>query len=169
MAPQRQEVYYGLAFALAGQNRVEEAIQAAQSAVELPPNVARAYYHLGLMRAISKNKTEALKAFEIMFKLSPDLSGLFSSDATGLIVSYKILGAFDKLGDLVIKRIEGKIIISISQDDYLLTLKYFTDQRDAENFIKVASYLAQFSNLKDDMEILIDLAKNGNWDIINSL
>ncbi|KKQ23111.1 MAG: hypothetical protein US36_C0004G0012 [Candidatus Wolfebacteria bacterium GW2011_GWC1_37_10] len=169
MAPQRQEVYYGLAFALAGQNRVEEAIQAAQSAVELQPNVARAYYHLGLMRAISKNKTEALKAFEIMFKLSPDLSGLFSSDATGLIVSYKILGAFDKLGDLVIKRIEGKIIISISQDDYLLTLKYFTDQRDAENFIKVASYLAQFSNLKDDMEILIDLAKNGNWDIINSL
>ena len=169
MAPQRQEVYYGLAFALVGQNRVEEAIQAAQSAVELRPDVSRAYYHLGLMYAISKNKAEALKAFGTMFKLDPDLSGLLSSDATGLIVSYKILGSFDKLAELVIKRIEGKIIIGISQDDYLLTLKYFADRRDAENFIKVASYLKQFNDLKDDMEVLIDLAKNGNWEIILKL
>ena len=169
MAPQRQEVYYGLAFALAGQNRVEEAIQAAQSAVELQPNVSRAYYHLGLMYAISKNKAEAIKAFEIMFNLDPDLSGLLSSDATGLIVSYKILGSFDKLAELVIKRIEEKIIIGISQNDYLLALKYFADQRDAENFIKVASYLAQFDDFKEDMEVLIDLAKNGNWEIILKL
>lgn len=170
MAPQRQEAYYGLAFALAGQNRVEEAVQAAQSAVDLQPNVARAHYHLGLMYAVSKNKTEALKSFETMHKLDPDLSSLFQFDADGLIISYKILGSFDELIGLVIKRIDRENTINISKNDYLLTLKYLADKRDAEKFIKIAQYLLrQFPEMKEDMEVLIDLAEKGMWNIINSL
>lgn len=171
MAPQRQEAYYGLAFALAGQNRVEEAVQAAQSAVDLQPNVARAYYHLGLMQAVSKKKSEALKSFEIMQELDPDLSSIlqFDGGATSLIISYKIIGSFDKLAELVIKRIDGRNAINISKNDYILALKYFADKHNAENFIKIAQHLRQFPEMKEDMEILIDLAEKENWEIILNL
>ena len=169
MAPRRQEFYYGLALDLVGQGRYEEAVKIAQAAVELNPQVPRAYYHLGLMYAIVKKKTEALEALDMVQKLNPDLSSLYYFDSSGLILAYKIIGSFDKIAELAIQRLDGGNMIAMSQDDYLLSLKYFADKRDAGNFIKIAQYFRQFSEMKDDMEVLIDLAKKGNWEIILKL
>ena len=169
MAPRRQEFYYGLAFNLVGQGRYEEAVKAAQTAVELNSQAPRAYYYLGLMYAIVQKKAEALESLDMVQKLDPDLSSLNPFDSAGLILAYKIIGNFDRIAELVIRRIDGENMINASRDDYLLTLKYFADKRDAENFIKVAAYLKQFNDLKDDMEVLIDLAEKGMWDIIHNL
>ena len=169
MAPKRQEFYYGLAFVLAGQNRYQESIDAARYAVELEPRAPRAYYHLGVMYAIAQRKSEALKALETVRELDPDFNTLYYFDSDGLLLTYKILRSFDKIADLAVWRVEGKNILNISLDDYLLSLQYLAKNRDSVRFIKIAKHLAQTAELKDDMEVLIDLAEKGNWDIINKL
>ncbi|KKP85459.1 MAG: O-antigen polymerase [Candidatus Nomurabacteria bacterium GW2011_GWA1_35_8] len=169
MAPKRQEFYYGLAFVLAGQNRYQESIDAAQYAVKLEPRAPRSYYHLGIMYAIAQRKPEALKALEVVYELDSDFSALYQFDSDGLLLTYKILGSFDKIADLAVWRVEGKNMLNISLDDYLSSLQYLAEIRDEVRFIKIAKYLAQMPKLKDDMEVLIDLAEKGNWDIINKL
>lgn len=169
MAPKRQEFYYGLAFVLAGQNRYQESIDAAQYAVDLEPLVPRAHYHLGVMYAIAQRKSEALEALDKVHNIDPDFSALYQFDSDGLLLTYKIIGSFDKIADLAVWRVEGKNMLNISLDDYLISLQYLAKNRDAGRFIKIARHLARTPELKDDMEILIDLAEKGNWDIINKL
>lgn len=169
MAPKRQEFYYGLAFVLAGQNRYQESIDAARYAVELEPRAPRSHYHLGVMYAIAQRKSEALKELEMVYNLDPDFSSLYYFDSAGLLLTYKIIGSFDKIADLAVWRVEGKSMLNISLDDYLTALQYLAKNRDAGRFIKIARHLIQTPELKDDMEVLIDLAEKGNWEIINKL
>lgn len=64
LAPTRQEVYYHLAFTLAGAGKNEEAIEVARQAVDLAPEVARAHYMLGVILSVSGKRVEGEQAIE---------------------------------------------------------------------------------------------------------
>jgi len=165
-APNRQEVYYHLAFNLAGQKRYDESIAAAEFAVSLNPKVARAHYHLALMCMLANKNDEALKELDVVQKLSPNLEGLLSGDLNTVILFYSNLGNMDKVSELVIKGIEGKISNhEFPRQYYEKSFSYFAAKKDLPHFLEVANYLEKFDDLKDDMATFIDLAKSGDWDV----
>lgn len=92
-------------------------------------------------------------------------------DTTLLI--YSSAGKLGKVAEMIIKNLNspsgGISGNAFKRKYYENTLRYFAVQKDAENFIKVATYLSWFDDLKDDMEVLIDLAQKELWDIILKL
>ena len=169
-APTRQEVYYHLAFNLAGQKRYEESFEAAKYAISLNPKVARANFHLALMMAIAgKNKEAAEILDEAVNLLDPRFDTLMGGDRNSVLLIYNLAGRKEKLAEFIIKSLNKEINFVFERQYYEEAVRYFALRKDAENFIKVAAYLKQFDDLKDDMEVLIDLAEKGNWGIINSL
>ncbi len=172
-APNRQEVYYHLAFNLAGQKRYEEAIKAAIYAVSLNPNVPRAHFYLALMYALVNKFDDAIKEIEIAEKLDSDFKNLIIGDYNTMLLIYNSAGRPEKIAEIVIKDVNNILESGIGRvferKYYEETLRYFAVKKDAENFVKVANYLLQFNDLKDDMEVLIDLAQKGLWDIMYSL
>ncbi len=168
-APNRQEVYYHLAFNLAGQKRYEESFEAAKQAISLNPKVARAHFHLALVLAIADKNKEAAGVLEKVVELDPDLNTLMSGDQNTVLLIYNLAGQKEKSAGFIIKSLNKEIGIIFEKQYYEEALRYFAARKDADNFIKVANYLKQFPELKDDMEVLIDLAEKGMWGIINSL
>lgn len=170
LAPKRQEIYFGLAFSLAGQEKFEEAIKVIKDAIGLQPNFSRSYYHLGLMYAVAGKKNEALKAFEEVERLNPNLD-LNKSDREGMALTYKVFGRIDKLAYLVSKYAEntGNGAINLDPEYFLLTLKYYIGKKDAPNAFKIAKALSIVPELKDDMETLTNLIKNQEWNILKKL
>ena len=168
-APNRQEVYYHLAFNLAGQKRYEESIEAAKYAISLNPKVARAHFHLALVLAIAGRNDEAAKALFEVDKVDPDLNTLMRGDKNTTLLIYDASGRDNKVADIIIKSLNRGEQFAFERKYYEAALRYFAVQKDAENFIKVTNYLKRFEDLKDDMEVLIDLAEKGLWDIILKL
>ena len=170
IAPQRQELYYHLAFALAGQGRHEESIKETRYALNLSPNVARAHYHLGLMLVLAgNNDEEAKREFAIAEEIDPSFDSFLPSDFNNVILVYGNWGEIDKMAELVMRTLNGEIGRKFERKYYEAALNYYAILHNAENFIKVASYLSNFDDIKDDMEVLIDLAKKENWEIIDNL
>ncbi|OGG42832.1 hypothetical protein A3G50_00475 [Candidatus Jorgensenbacteria bacterium RIFCSPLOWO2_12_FULL_42_11] len=168
-APNRQEVYYHLAFNLAGQKRYDEAIETARYAVSLNPKVVRARYHLFLMLALAGRNEEALKELAVVEELRPNYDGLMVGDINTAMLFYYNLGMTDKVTEFLIKSLDGRTLHKFRRRYYEQALGYFASQEDAKHFFLMADYLAKFDDLKDNMEVLIDLAKNGNWSIIHNL
>ncbi len=168
-APNRQEVYYHLAFNLAGQKRYEESFEAARRAISLNPKVARAHFHLALVLAIADKNKEAADVLKKVVELDPDLNTLMSGDQNTVLLIYNLAGQKEKSAGFIVKSLNKEIGVIFEKQYYEEALRYFAARKDADNFIKVANYLKQFDDLKDDMEVLIDLAKKGMWGIINSL
>ena len=90
LAPNRQELYYNLAFVLLGQEKFQEAVEASVKAIELNPNVARAHYHLAFVLAVigPQNADEIIEEMEIANNLIPDFSGLPSGDHDMIALIY---------------------------------------------------------------------------------
>ncbi|MCL5004642.1 MAG: O-antigen ligase family protein, partial [Patescibacteria group bacterium] len=168
-APNRQEVYYHLAFNLAGQKRYEEAIEVAKYAISLNPKVARAHFHLALVSTIAGKNKEALEALAEVDKLDPDLKTLMSGDKDTTLLIYNANGRLDKVAELITESLNRGESRAFDRKYYEAALRYYALKTDAQNFIKVANYLKQFEDLKEDMEVLIDLAEKGLWNIIHSL
>jgi len=85
---------------------------------------------------------------------------------------YRELGMLDKVADLVIRWFDREIHGGFGLDAYEVAMYYFITSRDAENLIRVAEYISDnfvHRYKKEDMEIVIDLAKQERWDIIDSL
>lgn len=165
-APRRQEVYYHLALNLAGQRRFEEALQTARYALSLNFQVARARINLALMLALTGRNEEAIKELAA----APDLRGATGGDLGNiLLVIYGSSDLTDKMADLVIKTLDGRIPCKVKKEYYERTLGYYAEREDAANFLLIADYLSKFTELKDDMEVLIDLAQKGRWEIIHKL
>jgi len=172
LAPNRQELYYNLAFDLLGQEKFQEAVEASIKAIELNPNVARAHYHLAFVLAVigSQNENEIIEEMEIANSLTPDFSGLPAGDHDMIALVYSRIGRSDKVAELVKRSIDMQLSIRFLPIYYEEALGYFAAMRDVDNFIKTAKDARNYYlHLKDDMDVLIDLAEKGNWGIINSL
>lgn len=172
IAPKRQELYYNLSFALSGQERYEESIETARYALSLSPDIARAHYHLGLMLYLADRNKEAAKELAIAEELKPDFNSFLPGDLNNIALIYRDWGQINKVAELIIKHLEDKIGplgFGFKRGYYEVALRYFAIARDKENFIKVAHYLTRFADIKDDIEILIDLAEKEKWEIIDNL
>jgi len=172
ISPTRQELYYNLAFSLLGQNRFQESIKIAKEAIELSPNVARAHYHLAFVMAAAgpQYKEEVMKEMEIADNLSPDLGTLQAGDQNIIAFIYSRFGRFDKVAEIVLRNINKSLGVVFLQTYYENALSYYLTVRDADNFLMVAKKMRdQFTQLQDDLDILIDLAEKENWEIINNL
>lgn len=166
-APNRQEVYYHLAFNLAGQKRYDESIETARYAVSLNPKVARAHYHLALMLMLAGKNEEAAEELNITENISPNMdlesSGLLKGDLNTVILFYNKQGKADKVAKMIIKSFEGPF--RYSRQYYEKSLGYFAEKKDLPHFIETANYLATFDDLKEDMETFMDFVKSGDWDV----
>ncbi len=172
LAPNRQELYYNLALVLLGQEKFQEAVEISVKAIELNPDVARAHYHLAFVLAVigPQNTDEIIKEMEIANNLILDFSGLPSGDHDIIALIYSRLGRSDKVVELVRKSIDMRLLIRFLPIYYKEALGYFAAVRDADNLIKTAKDASViYPHMKDDMDVLIDLAGKGNWEIIDSL
>ena len=106
-APNRQEVYYHLAFNLAGQKRYEEAIETARYAISLNPNIPRAHFHLALMYAIINKLDDSIKEIEVAEKLDPDLKTLMPGDHDTTLLIYSSAGKLGKVAEMIIKNLNS--------------------------------------------------------------
>lgn len=169
LAPQRQEVYYNLAFNLAGQGRFDESIQAAQYAVDLSPTVARAYFHLGLMYTAAGKVAEAQAAVARMEELDPTLETLMQTDRKTLLLLYEAWGMSTKAVDLALRHAKGVWDI-LDPRSYKLALRYYIEQKNADMIVRVAEFMKEnFKETGDEMDVIIDLANKRNWDILSTL
>lgn len=80
IAPSHQELHFHLSFNLAGQGRFDESIRAAQHAVDLSPDVARAHFKLGLIYAVMGDHVNGQRAIARMEALDPSLAMLEKND-----------------------------------------------------------------------------------------
>jgi len=170
IAPHRQEVLYHLAANLAKQGKVEEGLAVAREAVALSPEVPRAHFYLSLILAAAgedeEGKQEILRAEE----LSPDFSGFLSHDHNTFMMLYQSWGMRDKVAALALRSAQGPVRFSFNTEYYYFGLGFFAEQRDAESFIAIADYLKEIDKGNaESLDILIDLARNGNWNIIETL
>jgi O-antigen ligase len=169
LAPRRQEIYYHLAFNLAGQGRFDESIRAARYAVDMSPTVARAHFELGLMYAAVGDSVNGQKEVARTEELDPSLQTLMQSDRKTLLLLYNAWGMTEKAVDLVLRGANGMSDI-LDLQSYKLALRYYIERKDAAMLVKVATYVRDhFANAVDEMDVIIDLAKKGNWDIMSTL
>lgn len=165
-APNRQEVYYHLAFNLAGQKRYDESITEARYAVSLNPKVIRAHYHLGLMFALAGKFDDAEKEFDIVQQLDPNLFGLMAGDRNTMMLVYDNQKKLDQVKKLIIKSLNGEIAsFKFKSQYYEKALGYFAEDKDSEHFLQITDYLKTLNGLKEDMETLADFVKIGDWDV----
>lgn len=166
ISPNRQEVYYHLAFNLANQKRFVESITIARSAVDLSPKVARAHYHFGFILFLAGDNNEGvLKEFKIVEELDARFLTLLIGDINNILLIYEKLGKVDKVSEI------AKMTAEDNKNDiqpafYLSALKYYAKNHEQQNFIKIASHLAKSPHLKDAMDIFIKLAEKNLWDEI---
>ena len=100
-APNRQEVYYLLAFNLAAQNKFNEAVEIVQRAIDLQPQVARSHYHLGLVLALAGRNEESQQAIAKAEELAPNFERFMGTDINNIAIFYKTWGSTEKYAELV--------------------------------------------------------------------
>lgn len=138
LSPQRQNIYYPLAFSLAGQERYDEAIAVAREAVSISPELAKAHFNLGLHLALA-GKTrwdEAIDEFHRAVKLQGETaSRLGSQDRKNL--------------EIILKEMLVAHIYS----------------RDRARAVGVAELFLKLEDApRSDLEFIISLADEGKWD-----
>ncbi|MEK9194433.1 MAG: O-antigen ligase family protein, partial [Patescibacteria group bacterium] len=173
ISPLKQELIYGLGFALAGQGRYEEAISLMEKSIASNPyasRISRLHYYYGLILSAAGRGEEALRAFENVRRADPQLTRLGENDIKGLFSIYESLGESARIIEIITESARGLVQTKINLHYYEIALLYYLDKEDGENIIIVAEFIAKkFPERKDDMEAIIDLARNGDWSILKSL
>ena len=144
LAPRRQDIYYLLAYSLAGQGRSDEAVNLMREVVVSNPNVAKAHYNLGLELAIhGQNNWEEV---EVEFGKALDIGfanqALISGDYYNMEVIYKQM------------------------------LSKYVPARDKARVVRIAQRLKQISDdlvIKSDLDSVIKLAERGDWSLLLKL
>lgn len=169
LAPNRQELYYLLAFSQAGQSRLEEAVETAGKAVALDTRVARAHFHLALMLDASGRQDEAKAELRETERLDPSFRTLLDADFRTLGLLYAGWGDSTHLIDLALRSAKGETP-ALREETYVAALAYFRDRRNLFDFVTIAQFVKKtFTARADDMEVLIDLANRGEWGILEKL
>ncbi len=180
LSPKRQALRYLLAFTLSGEKRFDESIALARETVSLDPDVPQAHYHLAIALALAaddpvkgtlreKYRDEAERELDIArIGAKPNDFYLFNtSDIKNMIILYNSWGNYEKLIE-VIEVAQSKS--PKNQDYYYDAITVYRALRNAQGIIKNAQKLKNLDpSLGDQMDAIIDLAKNGDWEILNSL
>ncbi len=168
-APKRQELYYHLSVNLAKQNRLEEALKYSDYVLGLNDNVTRAHFYKGLVLAANNKDEEAKKEIAIAEEIDSKYPALLPEDKKSMVMLYAGWGMVEKIAELAVKNIDNIAAFPMEKKDYENALRYDLLIHNSQNSIKIAEFLSQYEDLRDDMEIIIDLVKNKNWKIIDNL
>ena len=173
-APNRQEVYYLLAFNLAAQNKFNEAVEIVQRAIDLQPQVARSHYHLGLVLALAGRNEESQQAIAKAEELAPNFERFMGTDINNIAIFYKTWGSTEKYAELVyrtlLKTNANKIGHVFKRGDYEDALRYYIINENAERAIPITEYLGKsFSDAAEDMATIRDLLQKEKWEILRKL
>ena len=172
-APKRQELFYHLAFALAGQGKGDESVAVVREAIALSPKVARGHYHLALMLALSdipSYQEEAQEELRIAVEeLDPELRTIVGFDINNIAILYANWGRDDKVAELGLRTLRGESNKFSERRHYQTALRYVVGVQRADDIITIATHLMTYDDLEGDMEVLIDLVEKGKWNIIEKL
>jgi len=140
LSPQRQDIYYHLAYTLVAQGKKDEAVAVARQAVNLNSAVGRAHYILGVILSLAgeRYRVEGEQAIERAFTLK----GLFLEEQ-----DYKNLETIFRNG-----------------------LLYHLRRREAEPLVKIAKRFREIKPaIADELTVIISLAEKGDWLRLDSL
>jgi len=132
-------------------------------------DVARAHFYYGLVLAAAGRDDEAKKEVVLAEEMDSRYAALLPEDKKSMVMLYGSWGMIEKVAELAVKNIERQAAFPMTKEDYENALRYEILIHNASNSIKIAEFLSQYEDLKDDMEIIIDLIKNENWQIIDNL
>ena len=142
LSPRRQDIFYILAFTLAGQGRFEEAVGVAREAVALDSGVGKAHYNLGLELALAgqdhwdEAEKELGVALDINF-VGNHFRGFTEEDYKNIVIIYKKM------------------------------LEVYIPKRDEERVLRIVKRLKQVDlTFGEDMDIIADLVQKNQWDIL---
>ena len=182
LSPRRQGLLYTLAFTLAGQDKFDEAIRTNREALALDPRLYKSHYHLGLILGLASDakgnkdtpqgiayREEAEREFKTMLDLAAENDFQFFSevDFNNMEIIYsrwKDYTNATKVIELGLKRFPSK------KQWYMDGISFYREMKDADGIIRLAERLQVISpELKDSLDVIIDLARKRNWTILNSL
>ncbi len=173
LAPNRHEIWYALALSLGKQGKIPEALELAKKIIDLSPKAARPHFYYAFLLSVSdiqKNKEEILAELDEVNKLDPALNTLQPSDIKPMAEIYFNLKEYDKLADLIFKKVSGNTPKTFESQYYQFALRYFITKRDLGKFVKTAEFISkEFPDTKNDMDTVIDLAKKGLWHVLDTL
>ncbi len=174
IAPKRLELYYLLAQTRGLKGRMKEAVQTAEYAVELAPEIARAHFILGVVLALSEDAVLQKRGEEELIRaeeLDPALDALMGTDLRMLVQIYELQGRRDRIADIALRNANGVISrTTFDEPVFLKGLLYFAEKREKNPFIKIAAYIAEkFPEQKETASQAIELAEQEKWDIIQNM
>ncbi|TSC82652.1 MAG: Uncharacterized protein G01um101420_175 [Parcubacteria group bacterium Gr01-1014_20] len=151
LAPRRQDIYYLLAYSLAGQGRSDEAVGLMRGVVALSPNVARAHYNLGLELAI--HGQDNWEEVEVEFGKALDI-GFVNHMALDIgTVSQGWIGVDYYNMEIIYKQM----------------LSVYVPARDKVRVVRIAERLKQINSdpvILSDLDSVKRLAEDGAWDVL---
>ena len=169
-APNRQDFYYYIATMLGKIDRFDEGIAIMNDAVALNPNIVRARYYRGLLLGGAGREKEAREDFMWIRINNSSLSQLTGADHIGMISMYQLWGDRQSIADLILRAARGEIYHGYSSHFKFDALMYYIEQRDTDAVIAIAEYTARtVPEYQDEMETVIDLTRQGLWNIIDKL
>ncbi len=197
LSPDRQALRYLLSFALSGEGKHEESIAVVRQALALEPRSAKAHYLLGVALLLAADsdqhqgtpeqatyRAEAEQELDLAREWGrkelgrdvayqgSDLTNtqyylFLESDLKNMVVMYRTLGEPEKMVDLL----EVLTWFHPTNKDYRYdAIIVYRSLRDADGVIRHAEALKRIDpSLADQMDVLTDLARKQNWEILDTL
>lgn len=193
LSPRRQGLFHHLAFALAGQDRFEEAIVFNEQALALEPRAYKSYYQLGLIQALAadasinagtarsrdfRNRAEENLSQAWEMARANDYQFFSEYDFRNLVTIYVRWKEFRKAADVLERMIVGCVnrrtgesrLCFPRKENYLDLISLYRTLRDADGIILTAEKLkVEDPSLADQLDVVIDLVRKGKWEILDSL
>ncbi|MFH1759244.1 MAG: O-antigen ligase family protein [Patescibacteria group bacterium] len=145
LSPNRQDIYYHLAFTLFNEGERAQAVEMAQKAVELNPEVGRSHYILGVVYSLVASD---INDSDFRLKGEEAIAKAFELEQLHLMEQdYVNLGAI-----------------------YSANIVYYVRWRDAEGVLRNAKPLKEISpDIATDVDQIVELVNAGNWTQVDQL
>ncbi len=180
-SPNRQGLLYHLSFTLAGLGRFDEAVAINRQALSLDPRLYKSVYQLGIALSLLADspgrlgtaegnaaRAEAKENLDKAWEMAKENDYLFfqSYDFRNLISIYARWKEFRRAAEVL----EAAVNRFPERQNYLDLITLYRSLRDAEGIIRTAENLRVVEpSLSDDLDVIIDLARKENWEILDQL
>ncbi|MFH0712287.1 MAG: O-antigen ligase family protein [Candidatus Jorgensenbacteria bacterium] len=180
-SPNRQGLLHHLSFTLAGLNRFDEAVAINRQALELDPRVYKSVYQLGIALSLAADspgkkgtvegdalRAEAKENLDQAWEMAKANDYLFFQDYDfrNLITIYARWKDFRRAAE-VLEVTVGRLP---TEQNYLDLISLYRTLRDVDGIIRTAEGLKNVKpSLVDDLDVIIDLARKENWEILDQL
>ncbi len=174
LSPRRQAIRGVKALLLSGAGKHEEAIKLARETVVFEPRAPKSHYYLGMVLAISSgDKEEAVKELGFALNYARELAAqgdfvfFFQSDFQNMLTVYRNLGAYPEMLEAykVAERF-SPLNLNFHREGLVAA----REARDGSEMIRIAEKIKDLEfSLRDEMDVIIDLAKKNKWEILDDL